>query len=40
MPGMSYHERVGTVVEIMSSMIGKVRFGDGTEVLLPFKNLR
>lgn len=40
MPGLKIDQRVGVLVEIMAGNIGKVRFGDGDETLIPLSKLR
>lgn len=40
MPGLKIDQRVGVLIEIMQGGIGKVRFGDGREVLIPMSKLR
>lgn len=39
MPGLSHHERVGTLVAL-NGIVGRVKFGDDTEILVPYKALR
>lgn len=39
MPGLSVHERVGTLIAI-TGPVGRVKFGDGTEILVPYRALR
>lgn len=40
MPGLTHHARVGVLIAFMSKTVGKVRFGDRTEVLFPLSKLR
>lgn len=39
MPGLSDHGRVGTVVAL-TPLVARVRFGDGSERLIPRSRLR
>jgi hypothetical protein len=40
MPGTTHHEQSAVLVEIMSRLVAKIRFGNGDEILIPFSKLR